>query len=221
MRTPDLSLETKFDGPVCGLDEVGRGPLAGPVMAACVYIPPHVAPLPFTAHIHDSKKLSAQKRAELAPLIRAHCIWGLGSASVDEIDQINILQATFLAMQRAFDGMIRSADEQMGLKIIHALVDGNRAPKLPVPLTCVIKGDQTSLSIAAASIIAKVARDELMADLAVTYPEYGWADNAGYGTAAHLAALITHGLTPHHRRTFAPVRTHINERVRVVEQVPL
>lgn len=197
---PDLSLETKLGGNVCGIDEVGRGPLAGPVVTACVYIPPETYNLPFWAQVTDSKQVSEKKRGTLAPLIREHTIWAYGMCSVDEIDRINILQATLTAMQRAFDSTLTK------WPVTHALVDGNRAPKLSVPVMTVIKGDALSLSIAAASIIAKVERDRIMRDLHTEFPMYGWARNAGYGTAEHLAALTTHGPCPHHRQSFAPVR---------------
>lgn len=180
---------------------MGRGPLAGPVVAACVYISPGTLALPFWSAVRDSKQLSDKKRAMLAPLIRAHTIWGMAEASVAEIDTHNILRATFIAMRRAFEKMPTKPH------MIHALVDGNRAPTLPVPVMTVIKGDQTSLSIAAASIIAKVARDEMMIKLDAECPGYGWVDNAGYGTAAHLQALQTLGPTPHHRQSFAPVKS--------------
>lgn len=181
---------------VVGLDEVGRGPLAGPVMACAVILPDDLSLIP--AGITDSKKLTAKKREAYAPLLRQHCRWALGEASVAEIDSLNILQATFLAMRRAVDGL--------GITPDHALVDGLHVPKgLPCPGTPLVEGDSKSLSIAAASIIAKVARDSLMQELDRQYPGYGWASNAGYGSAGHMAALKTLGVTPHHRRSFAPV----------------
>lgn len=223
---PNFSIEDTYNHPVVGIDEVGRGPLAGPVVAACVYVPPPAHDLPFWAHVNDSKKLSAKRRDELAAHIQEHTIWGIGQASVDEIDSLNILQATFVAMTRAFQDLssprrrrsIMMQDSfaepwipaSAGMTHCTALIDGNRAPPgFPVPVQTVIKGDSISLSIAAASIIAKVARDQMMAELHATFPMYGWADNAGYGTAAHLAALHTHGPCPHHRQSFAPIRDMI------------
>lgn len=205
---PDFLLELANDGPVCGIDEVGRGPLAGPVVAACVYIPPESRGLPFWTDVNDSKKINHNNRLKLDSYIKNHCTWGVAQASVEEIDKVNILQATFLAMERAYEQMAQSLPSLFqGDDSPLALLDGNRAPRpFPVPFQCVIRGDSTSLSIAAASIIAKVARDALMANLHIEFPEYGWDRNAGYGTAAHLAALQTHGPCLHHRQSFAPVR---------------
>ncbi|TNE31636.1 MAG: ribonuclease HII [Alphaproteobacteria bacterium] len=205
MSLPDFSIEDSLvrqglgDGDaVCGIDEVGRGPLAGPVIAAAVILP---RPLPpeLSGHIRDSKKLSAAKRARIAAAIREFSVFSIGAACVEEIDRINILNATMTAMTRAFEGL----REQSFCN--HALIDGNRAPKLPCKTLTVIKGDQTSLSIAAASIIAKEHRDALMRRLAEEHPEYGWDSNAGYGTKTHMEALKQHGVTAHHRRSFAPV----------------
>lgn len=194
---PDLSLEAALGGVVAGIDEVGRGPLAGPVVAAAIIIDPATLPAELATHLDDSKKLSAKKREHLDALIRQHCRFAIAQASVAEIDRLNILKATFLAMARAVDGL--------GIVPDHALVDGNRPPPLPCPAHCVIGGDGKSLSIAAASIIAKVHRDRLMAALDLDFPGYGWAANAGYGTKAHMAALKRLGPTPHHRTSFAPV----------------
>ncbi len=206
---PDFSLELAHNGPVCGIDEVGRGPLAGPVVAACVYVPPECYNLSFWADVNDSKKVIKSKRLELDIQIKNHCLWGLGQANVEEIDGINILQATFLAMARAYGQMIEELREDSLL----ALLDGNRTPRqFPAPVQCVIRGDQISLSIAAASIIAKVARDRLMTELNAEFPHYGWAQNAGYGTPAHLAALDAHGPCPHHRQSYAPVRNSARRR---------
>lgn len=197
MRRSDLFCETPFSGPVCGIDEVGRGPLAGPVMAACVLIPEDTQPLSFWAEITDSKKLSAKKREALFPLITGHTLWGLGEASAQEIDTLNIHHATLLAMRRAY--------QAAGLPLPHrVLVDGKFCPDLPCPAQAVVKGDSKHVQIAAASILAKVTRDRLMADLDETYPAYGWTRNAGYGTAEHRKAIETHGITPHHRKSFAP-----------------
>ncbi len=191
---PDFAFEDRFAGTVCGIDEAGRGPLAGPVIAAAVILP---RPLPalLAENLNDSKKIGAKNREILFAAIRECAQVGIGSASVEEIDRVNILQATFLAMRRALEQVPAS----------HALVDGNQNPKLPLPLTCIVKGDALSYSIAAASIIAKVFRDRLMADLARQFPAYGWERNAGYGTAAHMSALRENGVTMHHRRSFAPV----------------
>lgn len=194
---PDLSLERSLTGIVVGIDEVGRGPLAGPVVAAAVVIDPATLPVELATQLDDSKKLSAAKRQRLDQLVRDHCRFAIAEASVAEIDRLNILKATFLAMRRALDGL--------GVAIDHALVDGNRPPPLPCPVTCVVGGDGKSLSIAAASVVAKEYRDRLMRDLDVQFPGYGWARNAGYGTKAHLDALRRLGPTPHHRLSFAPV----------------
>jgi len=193
---PDFNLEDSIVGKVCGLDEVGRGPLAGPVVAACVYIDD--MNLPFLLEINDSKKLSEKRREALYNQIVNHCAYGVGECSVEEIDQMNILQASLEAMRRAY--------EDMGVVCDHALVDGNKAAPLPCASTTVIKGDGVSTSIAAASIVAKVTRDRIMKALDLEYPGYGWASNAGYGAKAHREAIYQIGITPHHRKTFAPVK---------------
>lgn len=198
---PDFSHENAAgaDGPVCGLDEVGRGPLAGPVVAACVYVPEGARILPFIARIRDSKTLNHGKLAELDALIRTHCTWHIAEVGPEEIDAINILQASLKAMRLACAGT--------GVAFSRALVDGNRTPGgLPCPATPIIGGDRVSVSIAAASIIAKVYRDALMRTLHAGHPQYGWERNAGYPTAEHREALRRHGITPHHRRSFGPVR---------------
>jgi len=204
---PDLSLEREA-GPgavVCGVDEVGRGPLAGPVMAAAVVLPPDGLPPAIAARIHDSKALTARAREELVPEIEAHALaFCVAEASVQEIDAINILKATMLAMRRAVDGL--------AVAPTLALVDGNRAPDLPCAVRTVVKGDAKSLSIAAASIIAKVARDRVMVDLHALHPDFGWDRNAGYPTAEHLAALKRLGPTAHHRTSFGPVREELRLR---------
>lgn len=201
---PDFSLENGFSGPVCGLDEAGRGPLAGPVVAACVYIPEEKRKLAFVTEINDSKKLSESKRNSLFPQIQDHCLWGIAECSPREIDEFNILQASLKAMERAFS--------LLSIEMSHALIDGNHSPKaLPCPCTPVIKGDRLSVSIAAASILAKVTRDRMMRNLAQKYPHYGWERNAGYPTAQHREALALHGPTPHHRRSFGPVRICIEK----------
>lgn len=194
---PDLAHETRLGGIVCGIDEVGRGPLAGPVVAAAVILDPARLPARLAAELDDSKKLKPVLREELAALLAECATIGYGEASVPEIDSLNILKATFLAMARAFDALARPVD--------WALVDGNQIPPLACRVQTLVGGDGLSLSIAAASVVAKVRRDRLMADLAVRYPGYGWQANAGYGTKAHLDALRRLGPCPEHRRSFAPV----------------
>ncbi len=176
---------------ICGVDEAGRGPLAGPVCAAAVILPKNLE-LP---GLTDSKKLTDKKRRELFPLIQEHAIaYGIGLATEQEIDEINILQATFLAMQRALD--------QLNVKPDLALIDGNREKDFGVPVKTVVKGDSLSANIAAASILAKVTRDNLMVEMAETYPQYGFEIHKGYGTKAHYAALREFGPSPIHRMTF-------------------
>lgn len=195
---PDFSFEQAHPGIVCGIDEVGRGPLAGPVIAAAVVLP-RTLPAILADTLDDSKKLSAKKRDRLYDVILECAQVGLGRGEVEEIDRVNILQATFLAMGRAVAALREKT------AIDHALVDGNQRPPLPCPVQCIVKGDSRSLSIAAASVVAKVTRDRLMAALSQDFPGYGWDRNAGYGTAEHRAALGRLGLTPHHRRSFAPI----------------
>jgi ribonuclease HII len=193
---PDLSFEHAVSGIVCGIDEAGRGPLAGPVVAAAVILPAAL-PAILRDQLDDSKKLSAKKRDALFEIIQATAIIGVGRAEVGEIDRVNILQATFLAMRRALDGL--------GQEVACALIDGNQTPPMPCPVQCIVKGDGRSLSIAAASIIAKVTRDRIMLALAVEHPGYGWDRNAGYGTLEHRQAIQRLGITAHHRRSFAPI----------------
>lgn len=178
-------------GVICGVDEAGRGPLAGPVCAAAVILPwDHQIP-----GLTDSKKLSDKRRRELFPVIQEQAIaYGIGWASEQEIDEINILQATFLAMNRAL--------AQLGTQADLALVDGNRDPGFPIPVKTVVKGDSLSANIAAASVLAKVSRDDVMLELAKEYPQYGFEVHKGYGTKAHYAALTEFGACPIHRRTF-------------------
>jgi ribonuclease HII len=196
---PDLRLEQTLGGVVAGLDEVGRGPLAGPVVAAAVILP-HPLPDSLARLLDDSKKLSPARREHAFAALRASAaIIAVGAASVTEIADINILQASLLAMRRAFG--------RLAIMPAAALVDGNKDPGLPCPVRCVIGGDGKSLSIAAASIVAKVIRDRAMARLDRRHPGYGWAANAGYGSQAHLAALRRLGPTPHHRAGFGTVRT--------------
>jgi ribonuclease HII len=192
---PDFSLELAAGRtPVCGVDEAGRGPWAGPVVAAAVILDPAAAP----AGINDSKKLVEKKRDALARDIRATSLVGVGVASANEIDELNIRQATFLAMRRA----VAELREVPSL----ALVDGRDAPDVGCPAQSVIKGDGRSLSIAAASIIAKTVRDAMMVSLDAAHPGYGFARHKGYGTRAHREALERLGVTSHHRRSFAPIR---------------
>ncbi len=185
----------------CGIDEVGRGPWAGPVIACAVILPD---PLPaFFSGVTDSKKLSTAQREKLFPLLIESCVFALGEASVHEIDHLNILQATMLAMQRAFEGLAQRPGK--------AFVDGNRAPKLGCVVETVVGGDAKVPSIAAASIIAKVTRDRLMAELDAAHPGYGWATNAGYCRATHQQGLAALGVTHHHRNSFAPIKALINK----------
>lgn len=176
---------------ICGVDEAGRGPLAGPVCAAAVILPAGLE----IPGLNDSKKLTDKKRRELMPIIKEQAIaWGIAFADEKEIDEINILQATYAAMKRAID--------QLAVKPDLALVDGNRAGDFGLPVKTVVKGDSLSASIAAASILAKVTRDDLMLQLAEEYPQYGFEIHKGYGTKAHYAALTEHGPSPIHRMTF-------------------
>lgn len=176
---------------ICGVDEAGRGPLAGPVCAAAVILPPHLD----IPGLNDSKKLTDKRRRELVPIIKEQAFaYGIAFATHEEIDEINILQATFLAMQRALD--------QLSIKPELALIDGNREKDFGVPVKTVVKGDSLSANIAAASILAKVTRDDWMEEMAKTYPEYGFEIHKGYGTKAHYAALTEFGATPIHRMTF-------------------
>lgn len=176
---------------ICGVDEAGRGPLAGPVCAAAVILPEHLQ----IPGLNDSKKLTDKKRRELFPVIQQQAIaYGIGLASEAEIDEINILQATFLAMRRAL--------EQLTIHPEIALIDGNRETDFGLPVKTVVKGDSLSANIAAASVLAKVTRDNIMEELAQQYPEYGFEIHKGYGTKAHYEALRTYGPSPIHRRSF-------------------
>lgn len=179
---------------IAGVDEVGRGPLAGPVTAAAVRLLPGQVP----AGLGDSKALTAKRRDALFDVIMAQAEVSIAHASVDEIDRLNILRASHLAMERALRGLPTPPD--------YALIDGNLLPRdLPCRGEAIIKGDALSLSIAAASIVAKVTRDRIMVDLAQQHPGYGWDRNAGYPTKEHQLALLNLGVTPHHRRSFKPV----------------
>ncbi|AGI70056.1 ribonuclease HII [Octadecabacter antarcticus 307] len=182
---------------IAGVDEVGRGPLAGPVTAAAVILDPANIP----DGLNDSKALSRKKRELLEPLIFASAEVSIAHATVEEIDEINILRASHLAMERAIAGLGAGLN-----RVDHALIDGNMVPRgLIIPATTIIKGDARSLSIAAASIVAKICRDRIMVELAQHYPGYGWDTNAGYGSKSHISALQNIGVTPHHRRSFKPV----------------
>ncbi len=203
---PDLGPETAFGlslalTRIAGADEAGRGPLAGPVVAAAVILHPNRIP----PGIDDSKRLNPSTREALAPLIRQQALaWAVAEASVAEIDTLNILQASLLAMRRAIEALSPSAEA--------VLIDGNRMPRgLTIPAQTLVKGDAKSLSIAAASILAKVERDRIMSELSRANPGYGWEKNAGYPTPEHLSALQSRGATPHHRRSFAPVRKMLCE----------
>ncbi|WP_212522972.1 ribonuclease HII [Actibacterium sp. MT2.3-13A] len=195
---PDFSFETAARArgarAVAGVDEVGRGPWAGPVTAAAVVLDPADIP----EGLNDSKALTARRREALYDHLMARAQVSIAHASVEEIDEMNILAASHLAMRRAIAGLSVSPD--------HLLIDGNRLPHdLPCGAEAIVKGDARSVSIAAASIVAKVCRDRLMVDLAQQHPGYGWESNAGYGTKAHAEALRNLGVTPHHRRSFKPV----------------
>lgn len=194
-ETDAAHLEAAADMIVAGVDEAGRGPLAGPVVAAAVVLSAAYS----IDGLADSKTLSALRREALAAQVRAHATgWALGMASVEEIDRLNILQATLLAMQRAVQGLAMTPDL--------VLVDGNRAPRLSCPVRTVVRGDALIKSISAASILAKVARDAILQRLDGEYPGYGFAIHKGYPTAAHQRALETLGPSPVHRRSFGPVR---------------
>ena len=197
--TPTLARESALWAKGCryvaGLDEVGRGPLAGPVVAAAVVLPQNAT---IIAGLRDSKQMTARQRDRVAGVIRDTAVaWGVGAASPREIDRLNILGATALAMRRALLLLSQAPD--------HVLVDGKPFPELRCEHEAIIKGDATCLSIAAASVLAKQARDRLMVLLASRFPAFGWEQNMGYGTAEHLAAIEANGLTPHHRRSFGPV----------------
>jgi ribonuclease HII len=193
---PNFRFEKECQGVVCGIDEVGRAPLAGPVVAAAVILPAHL-PRVLRYGIDDSKIVPRPKREEYAERLFEIAQIGIGAASVYEIDQRNILRATFLAMARAVKALMT-----VGAIPVVALVDGNQAPSLPCAVKTIIGGDGLSLSIAAASIVAKVTRDRLMRSLALRYPGYGWETNVGYPTRAHRSAILEMGITPHHRRRF-------------------
>lgn len=202
---PDLSLEKRANAQgyrrVCGIDEAGRGPWAGPVVAAAVCLDGVAHDETLIGALNDSKMLSAPRRKRLFEDLQMRADVSTGIASVEEIDELNILEATYLAMRRAVDGLIPLAD--------YALIDGNRMPPLACEGETIVKGDGISASIAAASIVAKVTRDRMMAELAEEFPGYGWERNAGYGTAAHVEGLERFGVSPHHRRSFKPIRERL------------
>lgn len=201
---PDFSIENEYDFDVAGIDEAGRGPWAGPVVAGAVIIKNHQLAADLILNLDDSKKISPLKREKLfARLLQeqkaGHIQIGIGQASCQEIDEFNILQATFLAMKRALEKI----PNQPKL----ALLDGNQTPTVfPCPCRSIVKGDGRSLSIAAASIVAKVYRDHLMKELAKKYPGYGFEKNSGYGTSLHLEGLKKYGVTPEHRHSYKPIK---------------
>ena len=197
---PDFDLEINAGGLVAGIDEAGRGPWAGPVVAGAVVLDRKILDPVLAIGLDDSKVLTQAKREDLFAVLAESpaAITGIGLASVEEIDSKNILQATHLAMSRALEDLVISVDI--------ALVDGDRAPSLSCPVKTIVRGDSKSLSIAAASVLAKVTRDRLMGVLAEDYPGYGWETNKGYGTAEHRDAINRIGLTIHHRKSYAPIR---------------
>jgi ribonuclease HII len=204
---PDFELEDLYNGAVAGLDEAGRGPWVGPVVAGCAVFLSRDVDARLLSDLNDSKKLSKKKREMLFDLLQKEAekgtmLLGIGEASAEEIDRINILQASFLAMKRAL--------AKITIKPTVALIDGNREPKdFAVPVKSVIKGDAKSYSISAASILAKVYRDRLMEKMAEEYPHYGFEKNAGYGTKDHIAGLQQYGVTPQHRRSYAPIKAFL------------
>ena len=197
---PDFSHEGRIVGPVAGIDEAGRGPWAGPVVAAAAILDRARIP----RGLDDSKVLQAETRERLFAELQGAALIGVGAASVEEIERLNILQATFLAMRRAL--------ARLPIRPVHVLVDGNRVPDFGLPTEAVIDGDAKALSIAAASIVAKVTRDRIMTRLGARHAAYGWERNMGYGTPEHRDALAASGPCAHHRRGFAPIRRLIEER---------
>jgi len=197
-KTPDWTFESKFLGPVCGIDEAGRGPLAGPVVAAAVILDPENLP----QGLNDSKVLAPETREMLLKDIFMTSRVGIGIAEPEEIDRANILGATMIAMQRSVDALINAAGELPTA----ALIDGNKAPPLPCPAQTLIKGDSRCLSIAAASIVAKVTRDRLMEEAERRYPGYDFGRHKGYGTQVHRAKIQELGPCPIHRRSFNPIK---------------
>lgn len=195
---PSYKFDQAYETPIIGVDEVGRGPLAGPVISAAIILNKEKIP----EGINDSKKLSKKKREVINEELISQHSFAIGMASVEEIDKINILQASLLAMKRAV--------LNLNIKPQTILVDGNKLPDLKYNMYPIIKGDSKSISIAAASIIAKVYRDKLMQDLSLQYPGYYWEKNSGYGTKQHLLALNSLGVTPIHRKSFAPIYNMLN-----------
>jgi ribonuclease HII len=202
---PDFSFEQAHSGYVVGFDEAGCGPWAGPVVAAAAILVKEKFPPELACQINDSKKLTTIKRekifSHLNILEGESCFLSVGMCSVEEIDALNIREAAIRAMERAS----RALKLPLSITPSLGLADGTVKPKLPYPVRSLVKGDSLSLSIAAASIVAKVTRDQIMKKLSVLHPEYGWERNAGYGTAYHQSALMRYGVTPHHRKTFAPI----------------
>lgn len=199
---PDFHLEKSLQGYIAGIDEAGCGPWAGPVVAGAVIFTTYEGlPNDLLKCLDDSKKMTPKRREQVFTILKEFigslCYVGIGQASEREIDQLNIRQAALLAMGRAITNLKKKPD--------HLLVDGTGQPKTEYPAQAIIKGDQRSFSIAAASVVAKVTRDRYMRNLATQYPMYGWDQNAGYGTAAHQKALRDYGITPHHRYSFAPI----------------
>ena len=195
---PSYKFDQAYETPIIGVDEVGRGPIAGPVISAAIILNKEKIP----EGINDSKKLSKKKREVINEELISQHSFAIGIASVEEIDKINILQASLLAMKRAV--------LNLNIKPQTILVDGNKLPDLEYNMYPIIKGDSKSISIAAASIIAKVYRDKLMQDLSLQYPGYYWEKNSGYGTKQHLLALNNLGVTPIHRKSFAPIYNMLN-----------
>ena len=208
---PDLDHERQFNTPVIGIDEAGRGPWAGPVTVTAIWLCPSAYDA-LPAGIDDSKKIKPSRRVALAAALMAppHLSQTV-SIEVAQIDQMGILKATFAGMVMAASKLADKMVKAGWGAPVHALVDGNLLPpNMPLPATALIKGDSRSLSIAAASLIAKTSRDQIMQDLALAYPDYGWASNMGYGTKAHQAGLDQFGLTPHHRQSFKPIRRYLD-----------
>ena len=197
---PDFSIELSNGGVIAGVDEAGRGPLCGPVVAAAVIFPNFNIDIPVV--IRDSKQMSAKQRAVAYEWITQNTVWATGECSPAEIDELNILWASMLAMERAVDGL--------NTKPELCLIDGNRVPKNLIGES-VVHGDAKSLSIAAASIIAKETRDKIMHELAQKYPQYGWDKNAGYPTQSHLQAIEKYGINEHYRRSYGPVKERIKD----------
>lgn len=206
---PDFSVEESLglstSAVIVGVDEVGRGPLAGPVTAAAVFVDRQKITLDLSTKIDDSKKIPKKKRAIISKQIEGMAIIGIGWASSGEIDQLNILEATMIAMKRA----VLSLRKQIILDPDYILIDGNKVPSFDFPSKAIVRGDEKSLSIAAASIVAKSKRDAFMTSLSKLYPCYGWEKNAGYGTREHLAAIEREGITAHHRRSFKPIANYL------------